>query len=134
MVTRLAFELRQNQKLTACITVTIRYANFETVTRQARIPYTSLDTALLRKTKELFDQLYQKRMLLRLVGVKFSHLVNGHEQILLYDASEKMYNLYQQMDAVRSRYGIDAVRLAAVLPDRERPPKKSPEQVFNTRH
>lgn len=115
MLTKLAFELRQKQKLTACITVTIRYANFETVTRQAKIPYTSLDSILIAKAKELFDEVYTKRMLLRLVGVKLSHLVSGHEQIALYGPSEKMYNLYQSMDKMRARYGVDAVKLATVL-------------------
>jgi len=115
MLTKLAFELRQKQKLTACITVTIRYANFETVTQQAKIPYTALDSVLIAKAKELFDKVYTKRMLLRLVGVKLSHLVSGHEQIALYGSSEKMYNLYQSMDKMRSRYGVDAVKLATVL-------------------
>lgn len=67
------------------------------------------------KAKELFDQVYQKRMLLRLVGVKLSHLVSGYEQIALYGPSEKMYNLYQSMDKMRSRYGVDAIKLATVL-------------------
>ncbi|MES2418908.1 MAG: DNA polymerase IV [Bacteroidota bacterium] len=115
MLTKLAFELRQKQKLTACITVTIRYANFETVTQQAKIPYTALDSILIVKAKELFDKVYSKRMLLRLVGVKLSHLVSGYEQIALYGPSEKMYNLYQSMDKMRDRYGVDAIRLATVL-------------------
>ncbi|WP_199138104.1 DNA polymerase IV [Pedobacter sp. ASV12] len=118
MVTKLAFELRQQHKLTACVTVTIRYANFETVTQQAKIPYTSLDSLLIAKAKELFDKVYQKRMLLRLVGVKLSHLVGGYEQISLYGPSEKMYNLYQRMDKIRNLYGTDAVRLATVFPDK----------------
>lgn len=120
MITKLAFELRQQQKLTACVTVTIRYANFETVTQQAKIPYTALDSILIAKTKELFDKVYQKRMRLRLVGVKLSHLVSGHEQIALYGPSEKMYNLYQSMDRMRNRYGAEAIRLAAVLPTPKR--------------
>ncbi|HWV74704.1 MAG TPA: DNA polymerase IV [Pseudosphingobacterium sp.] len=115
MVTNIAYELRQNCKLTACITVTIRYANFETVTRQASIPYTSLDHILISKAKELFDTLYNRRMLLRLVGVKLSHLVGGYEQIDLYNTSEKRYNLYQVMDKIRNRYGGDAVQLASSL-------------------
>lgn len=119
MVTKLAFELRQQHKLTACVTVTIRYANFETVTQQSKIPYTSLDSVLIAKAKELFDRVYQKRMLLRLVGVKLSHLVGGYEQISLYGPSEKMYNLYQRMDKIRNLYGSDAVRLATVFPDKK---------------
>lgn len=115
MMTKLAFELRQKQKLTACITVTIRYANFETVSLQAKIPYTSLDMPLIAKAKELFDKVYEKRMLLRLVGVKLSHLVSGHEQINLYGASEKIYKLYQRMDQVRDKYGINAVQLGSLV-------------------
>lgn len=115
MVTNIAYELRQKRKLTACITVTIRYTNFETVTKQANIPYTSLDHLLIAKARELFDQLYNRRMLLRLVGVKLSHLVGGFEQIALYGASEKRYNLYQVMDSMRNRYGVKAVQLASSL-------------------
>jgi DNA polymerase-4 len=126
MLTKLAFELRQKQKLTACITVTIRYANFETVTQQTKIPYTSLDSILIIKAKELFDKVYHKRMLLRLVGVKLSHLVSGHEQIALYGPSEKMYNLYQSMDKMRNRYGTDAIRLATVLPKKDTPNRSTP--------
>jgi DNA polymerase-4 len=118
MITKLAFELRQKQKLTACVTVTIRYANFETITQQAKIPYTSLDSVLIIKAKEYVDKVYQKRMLLRLVGVKLSHLVSGYEQIALYGTSEKMYNLYQSMDKMRSRYGVDTIKLATVLPNK----------------
>lgn len=120
MVTNIAYELRQKQKLTACITVTIRYSNFETVTQQAKIPYTSLDTTLIAKAKELFDKVYNRRMLLRLVGVKLSHLVGGHEQIELYGTAERKYNLYQYMDKVRNKYGISAIQLATTIPPKKK--------------
>ncbi|QNL49774.1 DNA polymerase IV [Olivibacter sp. SDN3] len=115
MVTHIAFEMRQKRKLTACVTVTIRYSNFETVSRQAKIPYTALDNVLMEKAKELFTQLYDRRMLIRLVGVKFSHLVSGFEQIELYSDRQKIYNLYQMMDRIRNRYGTDAVKLAGTM-------------------
>ncbi|WP_129714113.1 DNA polymerase IV [Pedobacter sp. SYP-B3415] len=115
MVTELTFELRQQRKLTACITVTIRYSNFETVTQQAMIPYTSLDSLLIQKARDLFDKVYKKRMLLRLVGVKLSHLVSGHEQIDLYHTAEERYSLYQAMDRVRERYGLNSLVLATAL-------------------
>ncbi|MCX2451851.1 DNA polymerase IV [Pedobacter sp. PLR] len=115
MVMDLAFDLRQKKKLTACITVTIRYANFEDVTKQATISYTSLDNVLILKAKELFRQVYQKRMLLRLVGVRLSNLVTGHEQIDLYSESQEQYSLYQALDKIRNRFGDKAIKLASTL-------------------
>ena len=115
MLGDLCFQLRTQRKLTACITVTIRYSNFETHTQQTKIPYTSLDSLLISKAKELFDRLYNRRMLLRLVGVKLSQLVSGHEQISLYSASEEQYKLYQAMDRIRNRFGEKAVKLASTI-------------------
>ena len=119
MVMDLAFDLRKKKKLTACITVTIRYSNFEDVTKQATIPYTSLDNVLLAKAKELFNQVYQKRMLLRLVGVRFSHLVSGFEQIDLYSDSQHDYSLCQALDKIRNRFGGNAITRASIM-DTER--------------
>lgn len=115
MVTDLCFQLRSQRKLAACITVTIRYSNFETYSQQSKIPYTSLDSFLISRAKELFDKVYSRRILLRLVGVKLSHLVNGHEQISLYNASEEQYKLYQAMDRIRHRFGEKAVKLASSI-------------------
>ncbi len=115
MVIELAYELRQQQKLTACITITIRYANFETVSQQAQIPYTALDAFLIERAKALFDKAYTRRMLIRLVGLKFSNLVNGFEQINLYGAAEEQYNLCQAMDKIRNRFGEKAITLASTL-------------------
>lgn len=115
MVMDLGFELREKQKLTACVTVTIRYSNFETVTKQAMIPYTSLDKVLLLKVKELFRSVYSKRMLLRLVGVRFSHLVSGFEQMDMYSSSKEAYSLCQAMDKIRRRFGPDSLTLASTI-------------------
>jgi len=115
MVNHLAFELRQKKRLTSCVTVTVRYSNFETVSKQAKIPYTSLDSVLIQKARELFDTLYDGWTPLRLVGVRFSHLVEGFEQIELYNNGEKLYNLYQQMDKIRNRYGVEAVKVAQIV-------------------
>jgi DNA polymerase-4 len=115
MVMDLAFELRQKRKLTACITLTIRYSTFEDVTKQSTIPYTSLDSILIRKAKEMFKQLYQKRVLIRLVGVRLSNLVNGFEQIDLYSESQEQYSLCQSLDKIRLRFGPDSIKLASSL-------------------
>lgn len=115
MVMGIAYELRQKRKLAACITVTVRYSNFEDVTKQASIPYTSIDSVLIHKAKELFKQVYQKRMLIRLVGVRLSNLVSGFEQIDLYTDSQEQYSLCQAMDKIRQRFGDKSIILASTM-------------------
>ena len=112
MVEKIAFELRKQQKLTSCVTVKIRYSNFDTHTLQKRIPYTSFDNKLIEVTRELFQRLYQRRMLIRLIGVRFSNLVQGTEQLNLFEDTSKAMRLYQTLDRLRKRYGRDAVARA----------------------
>lgn len=115
MVMDIAFQLRQKNKLASCITVTIRYSNFEDVTKQASIPYTSLDSTLISKARDLFRQVYSRRMLLRLVGVRLSGLVSGFEQIDLYSESREQYSLVQAMDKIRTKYGEKSITRASLL-------------------
>jgi len=110
MVEKIAYELREQQKLTACVTVKIRYSNFDTHTIQQQVPYTAFDHVLIPIVKELFDKLYQRRMLIRLIGVRFSKLVPGSQQIDLFEDSVEMINLYQAMDRIRGKYGRKIVR------------------------
>jgi DNA polymerase-4 len=113
MTENLAFQLRRGQKVTACVTVKIRYSDFNTYTLQQKIPYTAADHVLIPKALELFDKLYSKRLLIRLVGVKFSHLVNGHHQINMFEDQFSTLNLYHAMDRIRKRYGDRSVMRAS---------------------
>ena len=112
MTEGLAFELRKKQKLASVVTVKIRYSNFDTHTMQQRIRYTSFDHVLIRTALELFERLYSRRMLIRLVGVKLSGLVGGVQQLDLFEDTEEMTRLYQAMDSIRRRFGKRAVRRA----------------------
>ncbi len=112
MTEKLTFQLRSENKLTACVTVKIRYSDFNTYTMQARIPYTSLDHILIQKVGELFDKLYQKRMLIRLIGIRFSHLVQGGHQYSLFEETLEQIQLYEAMDKIRKRFGKDAIHRA----------------------
>ncbi len=115
MTEKLAFYLRNGHKLTSCVTVTIRYSDFDTRTRQKRLSYTSLDHTLIQTVMELFDQLYNRRVLVRLVGVRFSHLLSGSYQMRLFEDNEELIKLYQRMDKVRNRFGQNAVQRASTL-------------------
>lgn len=109
MVENLAFQLREQKLLTSVVTVKIRYANFDTETKQCRIPYSAVDHTLLKYALELFKKLYTRRMRLRLIGVKFSGLVHGQHQMNLFEDTEELMNLYQAMDRMKRRFGSGAV-------------------------
>ena len=109
MAENLAFQLRRGEKLTACVTMKIRYSDFNTYTMQKRIPYTGADHVLIPLALELFDKLYNKRLLVRLIGVRFSHLVNGFHQINMFDDKTELLDLYHAMDRIRDRYGDRSV-------------------------
>jgi DNA polymerase-4 len=115
MAENLAFQLRRGDKLTSCITVKIRYSDFNTYTKQVKIPYTSADHVIIPKVMELFDRLYNRRLLIRLVGVRFSSLVSGNYQINLFDDTEEMLRLYDAMDKIRNRFGELSVQKAAAI-------------------
>jgi len=109
MVEKTAWELRKQGKMTSCVTVKIRYSDFKTYTLQKRIPYTSFDHILLDTAKELFHKLYRRRILVRLIGVRFTHLVQGVPQLNLFEDTSEMIRLYLAIDRIRKKYGFKAV-------------------------
>jgi DNA polymerase-4 len=115
MVEKVAFQLREQKKLASCVTVKIRYSNFDTETKQIHVAYTSSDHVLLRIIQELFDKLYNRRMLIRLVGVRLSGLVHGNQQINLFDDTEESISLYEAVDYIKHRHGSEKLMRAVTL-------------------
>ena len=115
MAESLAYQLRRGNKLTSNVSVKIRYSDFHTCSKQVKIPYTSADHILIPKVEELFRQLYTRRLLIRLIGVRFSGLVGGHYQINLFDDSEEMLSLYNSLDRIKNRFGEHSVMRAASM-------------------
>jgi DNA polymerase-4 len=113
MTENLAFQLRRGDKVSGCVTIKLRYSDFQTQTLQKKISYTSADHELLPVALELFEKLYTRRVLIRLIGIRFSDLVTSSYQIKLFDDSEKMVDLYHAMDNIRKRFGDRAVLRAA---------------------
>ena len=109
-----AFDLREEKKLTGCVTVKIRYADFETVSRQEVIDYTALDDVLMAKVKSLFNKLYRKENKVRLLGVRFSHLIPLTMQMNLFEQSEEKLELYKTIDKIKSRFGYDVITKAVI--------------------
>jgi DNA polymerase-4 len=112
MTEKLAFRLRNSNKLVGTVALKIRYADFETHSMQKRIAYTSFDHVLTPLVKELFKKLYSRRLRVRLIGIRFSELIGGNQQLDLFDDTPEMTRLYQSLDSIRKRFGENAVRHA----------------------
>jgi DNA polymerase III, alpha subunit len=119
MIDELAFDLRKERKLTGCLTLKIRYSNFETVTRQQKISFTCSEKVLLEQAKSLFTKLYSRRMLIRLIGIKFSELVTGAYQVDLFNDVAEDLSLMQAMDQIRLRFGKDMIKKGILLPGKK---------------
>lgn len=119
MIDELSFDLRKERKLTGCITLKIRYSNFETVTRQQKVSFTCSEKVLLEQAKSLFSRLYSRRMLIRLIGIKFSELVTGAYQVDIFNDVAEDLSLMQAMDQIRLRFGKDMIKKGILLPGKE---------------
>jgi len=115
MTEELAFDLRKMEKITGCVTIKIRYADFNTYTKQKQITLTSSDNNLIRIVAELFDSLYDGKQLIRLIGIRFSSLINGSPQINIFEDTAESVNLYHAVDTIKKKYGSDLLKRAAGL-------------------
>jgi DNA polymerase-4 len=108
------YGLREDEKMTGCVTVKIRYNDFETTSRQETVDYTALDDILIAKVKDLFNKTYQKGRPVRLLGVRFSHMIPITTQMSLFENKAEKLNLYKTVDDIKDRFGSKLVTKAVV--------------------
>jgi DNA polymerase-4 len=110
-----AYSLREDEKLTGCVTVKIRYSDFETTSRQETVDYTALDDVLIAKVKDLFNKSYQQGRPVRLLGVRFSQMIPFTMQMSLFDNNVEKLNLYKAVDEIKDRFGSKLVTKAVTV-------------------
>ncbi len=109
MAENLAYQLRRGDKLSGCVTVKVRYSDFQTQTIQKKIPYTAADHELIPMVLELFERAFSRRLLVRLIGVRYSSLVSGNYQLGLFGDTVDYPSLYNALDRIRLKYGDRSV-------------------------
>jgi DNA polymerase-4 len=112
---KIAYELREEGKLTGCVAIKIRYENFDTLSRQITIAYTSSDHLLIAIAKRLFNELHDNNRSVRLVGVRFSHLIETQLQLSLFESITDRPQLYKAIDSLKQKFGLDSVQRAVSL-------------------
>ena len=115
MTEQLCQKLRSHEQITACVSVKIRYSDYSTVSMQKRTAYTAASRRLVQLATELFDRLYQKRLLIRLIGVKFDNLTPNPGFMFLCEKQQKEDQLDSAVATINGRHGTGTVRRAASI-------------------
>lgn len=112
MCEKLGYSLRKENKMAGCLTLKIRYPDFETKTMQTSIPYSFHDDELLAHAKILFGKLYQPGKALRLMGIRCSELTEEAVQTNLFDNVLQKAGLYKAIDQIKDKFGKESLRKA----------------------
>jgi len=112
---RTAYALREKQMEARCVTLKVRYSDFETHTfsETLREP-TCVDTEIFTTLERLIPKAQERRARVRLIGVSLSSLVYNQHQLYLFGRknNEKWERAMESVDKMRDRYGFELVRVA----------------------
>jgi len=110
--------LREAGLATRTLTLTIRYAGFDTYTRAKTLSEpTQLDSDIFRVMQKLFAEHRNRNRKIRLLGVALSGLTHGGVQLDLLDAErrERLEKLTMAADKLRDRFGFGKVQFGGSL-------------------
>jgi DNA polymerase-4 len=110
--------LREAGLATRTLTLTIRYAGFDTHTRSKTLSEpTRLDADIFRIFQMLFAEHRDMKRKIRLLGVSLSGLTHGAEQLDLLEAErrERLEKLTRATDQLRDRFGFGKVQFGGSL-------------------
>jgi len=110
---RVGAALRSQARQARRVTVKVRYADFESVTRAStlRIPV-GTDQAILGVGRVLLEKLLARRHdPVRLVGIGVSSLTEGRQLSMFDPGVEKIERLNAAVDSIRGKFGISAVEV-----------------------
>jgi DNA polymerase-4 len=77
---------------------------------------------IIARVKSLFNKLYKKGQKVRLLGVRFSHLIPFNFQTNLFDQSGEKFQLYKTIDNIKNKFGRDMITKGSTAPKK---PNKS---------
>jgi DNA polymerase-4 len=106
---RVCFRARKRGVKARTVTLKLRYADFQTLQRSRTITPTCSELELYPVILGLYRRARTRRTRIRLLGIRLSNLCPLEQQLCLFDHGEP---LHRAMDAIRARYGYDALRIA----------------------
>jgi DNA polymerase-4 len=121
--------LRESGLATRTLTLTIRYAGFDTYTRSKTLPEPTLfDADIYSAFLNLFREHRNTKRKIRLLGVSLSGFSHGAQQLDLLEAERraKLEKLTRAADNLRDRFGFDSVKFGGSL--HSEGPKRDPDE------
>ncbi len=110
--------LRESGLTARTLTLTIRYAGFDTYTRSKTLPEaTLLDSDIFAVFQKLFREHRDEKRKIRLLGVSLGGFSHGVRQLDLLEAERrgKLEKLTRAADNLRDRFGFDSVKFGGSL-------------------
>jgi DNA polymerase-4 len=115
LVEEVGRRLRKDNQYARCLTIKIRYSNFQTITRSRTLEApTCFDREIFAIVSDLLKKNIAKGRAVRLLGVSASALQSSgwQEPLLNRDMRKSLEKLYQGIDNLREKYGADTVSAA----------------------
>jgi DNA polymerase-4 len=115
LVEEVGSRLRREELYARCLTVKIRYANFQTITRSRSLPSpTCFDKEIFAIVSDLLRRNIAQSRAVRLLGVSASALQSSgwQEPLLDPDKRRSFERLYKGIDDLRRRYGAESIGAA----------------------
>jgi DNA polymerase-4 len=121
--------LRDSGLCAQTVTLTIRYANFQTTSHAKTFSEpTDLDEVVLGTLHDLFEKRWERSKKVRLLGAALTGFSHGPQQLDLLDGArlEKLERLARTTDQLRDRFGFEKVQYGGSLDSR--PEKKESQR------
>ena len=115
LIEEVGSRLRRGNYHARCLTLKIRYSNFQTLTRSRTLASpTCFDKEIFEVVSELLRQNISRGRAVRLLGVSASALQTAgwQEPLLNRDKRRSLTELYKGIDELRRKYGEDAIGAA----------------------
>ena len=104
--------LRYRHLKARTFTLKLRYADFETINRAATIEPTDDDAIVFRTMRELLETSYTRRLPLRLLGVRATHLIDECQlELSLFPVDGKRTQMLDAVDKIRKKFGDDVIHV-----------------------
>jgi DNA polymerase-4 len=129
-------ELREQDKQARCITLKLRYVDFETIARSRTLRgATNRDHTIFEVGTQLLEKaLSQSRKLVRLIGIRVSNFIGAERQLEMLDATaNKLEQVDKAVEHIRQKHGFTSIQTGRTLTLSNTPRTPSPKHQHHPR-